>query len=36
MTTTDLEEFSFNVVVGQEQTNVEVSHPEKIVSNYTD
>ena len=35
MTITDPEGFPFNVLYGQKPANVEVSHPEKIVLNYT-
>ncbi|KAJ5292333.1 uncharacterized protein N7443_008286 [Penicillium atrosanguineum] len=35
VTITDPEGFPFNVVFDQKPTNVEVSHPEKVVLNYT-
>lgn len=35
VTITDPEGYLFNVVFGQEPTNVEVSHPDKVVLNYT-
>jgi hypothetical protein len=35
VTITDPEGYLFNVVFGQEPTNVEVSHPDKLVLNYT-
>jgi hypothetical protein len=36
VTITDPEGYLFNVVFGQEPTNVEVFHPDKLVINYTD
>lgn len=34
VTITDPEGYPFNVVFGQEPTNLEVSHPDKVVLNY--